>query len=177
MFYCEVLEISKNTFFTEDLWTTVSGFICEMLIFRSSCSQMFFKISVLKNFAILETFSNNKFADLLLQITGGGRGSKFIVAAEYGIYCWQSSRFLLWTPLKTRVKPQKWPLKLFCKKGVLRAFANFAGKRLCWSLFLIELQTFHRCFLVKLKKFLRIPILKSAKDCFWNLFFHLDCSF
>ena len=30
---------------------------------------MFFKISVLKNFAILESLSNNKVADLLLQNT------------------------------------------------------------------------------------------------------------
>ena len=80
MFYCEFLEISKNTIFTEDLWTTVSGFICEMLIFRSSCSQMFFKISVLKNFAILETFSNNKFAGLLLQNTCGGCFWIFVAA-------------------------------------------------------------------------------------------------
>ena len=30
--------------------------------------------------------------------------------------------------LTTRVKPQKQPLKLFCKKGILRKFANFTGK-------------------------------------------------
>ena len=83
MFYCEFLEISKNTFFTEDLWTTVSGFICEMLIFRSSCSQMFFKISVLKNVAILETFSNNKFAGLLLQNTCGGCFWIFVAANTF----------------------------------------------------------------------------------------------
>ena len=68
--------------------------------------------------------------------------------------------------MKTKVKPQKKPLKQFCKKGVLRTFANFTGKRLCWSLFVIELQTFHIRFLVKLTKFLRAPILKSASDYF-----------
>ena len=72
MFYCEFCKISKNTFFTEDLWATASEFVTEMLIFTSSRSQMFFKISVLKNFAvIMEPLSNNKVTDLLLQNTYG----------------------------------------------------------------------------------------------------------
>ena len=70
---CEFCKISKNTYFTEDPWTTASEFVAEMLIFRSSRSQMFFKISVLKNFAvIMEPLSNNKVTDLLLQNTYGG---------------------------------------------------------------------------------------------------------
>ena len=53
---------------------TATAFECvtEMLIFRSSRSQTFFKISILKNFAILEPLFNNKVADLLLQNTYGG---------------------------------------------------------------------------------------------------------
>ena len=31
---------------------------------------------------------------------------------------------------------QNEPLKLFCKKDVLKNFANFKGKHLCWSFFL-----------------------------------------
>ena len=31
-------------------------------------------------------------------------------------------------------------LKVFCKIGVLRKFSKFTEKRLCWSVFLIELQ-------------------------------------
>ena len=63
----------------------------EILIFRSSRSQMFFKISVLKNFAILEPLSNNKVTDFLLQDTYGGcfdflAGITFL-QLEYGIYC------------------------------------------------------------------------------------------
>ena len=68
MFYCEFCKISKNIFFKENLWMTVFEFT-EMLIFRSSCSQMFFKISFLKSFAILEPLSNNEVTDLLLQNT------------------------------------------------------------------------------------------------------------
>ena len=50
---------------------------------------------------------------------------------------------------------------MFFKIGVLRNFAIFTGKQLCWSLFLIKLQTFikkrlqHRCFPVNIAKFLR----------------------
>ena len=72
LFYCEFCKISKNTFFTEDLWTTASEFATKMLIFRSSRSQMFFKVSVLKIFAvIMEPLSNNKGTGLLLQNTYG----------------------------------------------------------------------------------------------------------
>ena len=71
VFSCEFCEISKNNFFTEHLWTTASEFVTEMLIFRSRRSQMFFKIGVLKNFAVLEPLSN-KVAGLLLRNTCGG---------------------------------------------------------------------------------------------------------
>ena len=108
---------------------------------------------------------------------------KYFFGAEHGIYCWLSHQFL-----KARVKPQKYPLKLFCKKGAFRKFANFPGRHLRWSLFLIELQTFrpsnfmekrlqHRWFPVEFTKCLRTSNLKSANDCFSNLFFHQDCPF
>ena len=42
--------------------------------------------------------------------------------------------FLLWN--------QKQPLEVFYEKAVLKNFAIFTGKHLCWSLFLIKLQTF-----------------------------------
>ena len=49
------------------------------------------------------------------------------------------------------------------KKGVLKNFANFTGKHLCWSLFwnFIKNRLQHRCFPVKFAKFLRTPILKN----------------
>ena len=65
------------------LWTTASEFVNEMLIFRSSRSQMFFKISVLKNFAILEPLSNNKVTDLLLQNTYGACFWIFVAANTF----------------------------------------------------------------------------------------------
>ena len=83
MFYCKFSKISKNTFFTEDLWTPAPQFVTERLIFRSSLSQMFFKISVRKNFAILEPLSNNKVIDLLLQNTYGGCFWIFVTANTF----------------------------------------------------------------------------------------------
>ena len=59
----------RTPFLTEDLWMTASEFGSEILIFRNSRSQMFFKISVLKNFAILEPLSDNKVADLFYRTT------------------------------------------------------------------------------------------------------------
>ena len=38
---------------------------------------------------------------------------------------------------------------MFCKKGVLKNLANFTGKHLCWSLFLIKLQVFRPATLSK----------------------------
>ena len=95
MFYCEFCEISKKIFFTEHLWTTACEFITEMLIFRNSCSQMFSKISVLKNFAILEPLSYNKpsFTEHLRWLFLNFCGSKYFFAVEYGCYCWQLHRF------------------------------------------------------------------------------------
>ena len=82
-------------------------------------------------------------------------------SAKSGMHWRQLHRFLSRTPLKIRVKPQKQPLQLFCKKGVLRNFVNFIGKHLYQSLFLIELQAKrlkHRCFPVEFAKFLETGI-------------------
>ena len=68
-FTASLAKFLRTLFCTEDLWTTASEFNSEMLIFSSSRTQMFSKISVLKNFAILEPLSNNNVADLLLQNT------------------------------------------------------------------------------------------------------------
>ena len=162
-----------------------------MLIFKRSRSRMFFKIGALKKFAIftekhlrwpLQTF----FYRTPIVTASTFSRQQILFSGESGIYCWPSHRFLLQTPLKTRLKPQKQPLELFCKKGVLRNFANFTGKHLCWSFFLIELQEVcsfikkrlrHRRFPEEFTKFLRTPNLKTVNGCFWNLFFHLSCPF
>ena len=76
--------------------------------------------------------------------------------------CWrQSHRFLSLTSLKTQVKRQKQPLKLFYEKGVLRNVVNFTGKHLYRSLALIELQAKrfkYRCFPVEFTKYLKTEV-------------------
>ena len=44
---------------------------------------------------------------------------------------------------------QKQPPEVFYKKAVLKNFAIFRVKHLCWSLFLISLQTFRPTTLLK----------------------------
>ena len=73
----------KTPFFPEAFWTTASEFVSEMLIFRTSRWQMFFKISVLNSFPIMEPLSNNKVADLLLQNTYGGCFWFFVAANTF----------------------------------------------------------------------------------------------
>ena len=114
MFYCELCEISENNFFTEDLWTTASEFVSEMLIFRSSRSQMFFKISVLITSQYWSLFRIIKLQTFFYE-------TPTVAASEF---LWQQIHFcslnmvfiadsrtgfcsLFWTPLKTRVKPQR----------------------------------------------------------------------
>ena len=126
-----------------------------MLIFRNSrCrSQIFFKIGVLKNFAISTgkqwSPCSPSFTEHLRWLLLDFPDSKYFFSAESGIYCWQSHRFLLQTSLKTEVKPRKQPLELLYKKRVLRNFANFIGKHLCRSLFLIGLQAYACSFIKK----------------------------
>ena len=100
-----------------------SKFATDVLIFRNSCSQMFFKRGILKNFAVLEPLFNKlscrpSFTEHLRWLLLDFRDSKHFFPAELGIYWTQSHRFLFQTPLKTRVKPQNQPLELFCKKKV-----------------------------------------------------------
>ena len=64
---------------------------------------------------------------------------------------------------------QKQLPEVFYKKAVLKNFAIFTGKYLCWSLFLIKLQACnfikkrfqHRCLPVNIAKFLKTANLKN----------------
>ena len=89
---------------------------------------------------------------------------QILFSADCGIYCWQSHWQLSSELLrKQRIKRQKQPLKLLCKKCVFRTFVNFTGKQLCWSPFLIDLQ---------MQNFRSAALLKrdsSADVSLWNL--------
>ena len=146
-----------------------------MLIFRSSRSQMFFKIGVLKKFA---TFTGKHLCWPLQAFF-----YRTPTVAASGFSRQQILFFFFWYLLLT-VAPAFFPNSFenmsgnfrsshwnSLKKGVLRNFANFTGKQLCWSLFLIELQPLglqlykkrlqHRCFPVEFTKFLRTSNLRT----------------
>ena len=96
-------------------------FVTEVLIFRSSRSQMFFKIGVLKNFAIFTGKNLCWPLHTFFYRTPTLAASRFswqqkLFSVESGIYCWQSHLFLPRTPAETRIKRQKQPPKLPCKK-------------------------------------------------------------
>ena len=58
---------------------------------------------------------------------------------------------------------------MFFEIGVLKNFANFAGKHLCWSLFLIKLQAYSKqkqSFAHVLKNFVNF----TGKHLCWSLF-------
>ena len=55
------------------------------------------------------------------------------------------------------------------KKGVLKDFANFKGKHLCWSLFLIKLQAFRPATLLKGDSY--IEIFCEISEIFKNTYF------
>ena len=107
-------------------------------------------------------------------------------SAESGIYRWQ---FLFWTPLKRRVKPQKEPLELICKKWCSEKFRKFHKKTPCWRFFIIEFgSSYRRCstkraalknlsiftgkhlclslFLIRLHTCRPVTLLKRGSRCF-----------
>ena len=72
--------------------------------------------------------------------------------------------------------------QIFLKIGVLKNFAIFTWKHLCWSLYLKTLEAWwpatllkkrlqHRCFLVNIAKFLRTAFfIEHFTGCFWGKF-------
>ena len=69
--------------------------------------------------------------------------------------------------------------QMFFKIGVLKKFAMFTGKHLCWSLFLIKLQAF-RCFSVNIAKllravFYRTPPLAASANILFGIIFSKRC--
>ena len=82
--------------------------------------------------------------------------------------CWARGQRLRWL-----IDWQRQPLGVFCKKDVLRNFAEFTGKHLCLGLFfnkvasvrpttLLKKRFWHRCFPVNFAKFLRTPFWQDT---------------
>ena len=132
-----------------------------MLIFRSSRAQMFFKISVLKNFALFTgkhlCWPLQAFIYRAPRVAASGFSRQ-----QIPLFSW------IWNSLLTVVQvfaPNSFEntvkLELFCKKDILRNFGNFTEKHLCRSLFLIELLVFRHTVLSK--------IVSNTDVFLWNL--------
>ena len=101
--------------------------------YRSSRSQILFKISVLKNFT---SFTGKHLC-----------WSLFLIKLQI----WRLAN-LLWRNSNTgamRKKLQSSRSQIFFKIGVIKNFSNFTGKYLCWSIFLIKLQTWRPAALLR----------------------------
>ena len=57
----------------------------------------------------------------------------------------------------------KQPREVFFKKGVLKNFANFTGKHLCWSLFFNKVADLRVCNFIKKRLQQRYVPVKLAK--------------
>ena len=120
---------------------------------------MFFKIGVLKNFAILEPLFN-KAAGLLLQNTYGGC---FQIFAATNPFFQQNIVFIadIRHDFCSRLLQQ--PLELFRKIRCSQKFGKFYSKTPALKAYNpIKNRLQHRCFPVEFMKFLRTSNLKSA---------------
>ena len=62
------------------------------------------------------------------------------IAGDQGFVVRKGYWSKIFEQIVTVAYPKKQPPEVFCKKCALKSFANFTGKHLCWSLFLIKLQ-------------------------------------
>ena len=91
----------------------------------------------------------------------------------------QVYRSVGWTYKNVYVYSRSSHWRCSIKKGVLKIFAIFTEKDLCWNLFIkllinslfIKKRLQHRCFLKNIARFLRTPILKNI--CEWLLLMFL----
>ena len=124
--------------------------------FSEAAVQMFFKIVVLKNFAIFtgKNLCWPLHAFFYRTPTLAASGFSNTIADSHTCFCPE----LLWKlELNVRSSHRNSPEK----KGVFRNFASSTGRQLCWCLFLIKLQTFRPAAVLK---------IDSNTDVFlWNL--------
>ena len=123
------------------------------MIFRGSCSQMFFKIGVLKNFAVLDRAFLIKLQAFFYRTpavaASGFSRQQIPFSAKFSMYWSQSHRCfcpgLLWKhELNLRSSHCSCFVNVF-----LEILQISQEKHLYWSLFLIELQAFKDATLLK----------------------------
>ena len=153
-------------------------FVTEVLIFRSSCSQMLFKIGVLKNFKILEPLPTG----LLLQNTHSGCFWIFAAAntffqLNFVFIAYSHTGFCSGLRVKheLNLRSSHWSCSVkkrcswkFCKLHrntlVLKFLFHRVADLQAYNFIKKRLQ--HKYFPVDFTKFLRKINLKSANNCF-----------
>ena len=113
---------------------------------------------------MFQNILNTKFS---LSLSHGGRHACLGILINImtnGTFTWLSIIFRSWLT-------KKQPPEMFYKKVVLKNFAIFAGKHLCWNLFLIKFHAYRPATFLKrdsstgvsvnIERFLRTPILKN----------------
>ena len=107
--------------------------------FKSSCSQMFFKISVFKNYAI---FTGKQMRSSLFLIKLQACSFMNISSSNVTFKIETITKSIIGLTNLCYKFIQKQPFTMFFKINVLKNFAIFTGKKLRWSLYFINLQAF-----------------------------------
>ena len=122
MFSIEFSENSKRIFFTENLWTTASGFsFSEAATGGVLWKKVFLKISqnLQENTCGLRNFQEHHFYWTPLD--------DYFWLFPASLLKWNTANSVWKISAATRVE-------VLCKKGVFKNFVNFLEKHLCWSL-------------------------------------------
>ena len=107
--------------------------------FKSSRSQMFFKISVFKNYAI---FTGKQMRSSLFLIKLQACSFMNISSSNVTFKIETITKSIIGLTNLCYKFIQKQPFTMFFKINVLKNFAIFTGKKLRWSLYFINLQAF-----------------------------------
>ena len=107
--------------------------------FKSSRSQMFFKISVFKNYAI---FTGKQMRSSLFLIKLQACSFMNISSSNVTFKIEAITKSIIGLTNLCYKFIQKQPFTMFFKINVLKNFAIFTGKKLRWSLYFINLQAF-----------------------------------
>ena len=107
--------------------------------FKSSRSQMFFKISVFKNYAI---FTGKQMRSSLFLIKLQACSFMNISSSNVTFKIETITKSIIGLTNLCYKFIQKQPFTMFFKINILKNFAIFTGKKLRWSLYFINLQAF-----------------------------------
>ena len=175
VFSCELYETSKDTFFTEHFRAIASGsgslvflFPWQLFLYKKIQDQKYMVQIILKE-RTAHLASYTFLQEILINIKTRQSYSSINHQEHFfhrtlitSYFCPANIAKCLRTSFLQNTSRSS-RLQMFFKIGVLKSFVNFTGKRLCWNLFLKNLQAEglqlhkkrlqHRCFPAKFAKF------------------------